>query len=116
MKVDIEDLIMKDGWLLLKDPSPESNDKTPSGIVIPDANKQDGDIIMGFLVKKSRGYILDKKDEYMSGDVQLEYMPIDITEGSRVYYAKAMGKKIFINGTAYTIVNEESVIMHVPIL
>ena len=75
----------------------ESEEKTPSGIVLPDTAKEKPQ--EGKVVAVGPGKVQDGKK-----------VPLEVKVGDKVIYSKYGGTEVKVNGTEYLILREEDIL------
>jgi len=75
----------------------ESEEKTPSGIVLPDTAKEKPQ--EGKIVAVGPGKVQDGKK-----------VPLEVKVGDKVIYSKYGGTEVKVNGTEYLILREEDIL------
>lgn len=86
--------------VLVKLPDLDSNELSPSGIIIPDSAKKEERAERGVVVAVGEGRRSD------SG----ELIPVNVSKGDTVMFSKYGFDEITIDGTNYVIVNESNIL------
>lgn len=85
------------GDRVVVEPEDELEQRTPSGLVIPDTAKEKPQI--GKVVAVGPGALDDDGNR----------LPMDVREGDRVLYSKFAGTEVKLDGTEYLVVKEDDI-------
>ena len=80
----------------------ESEEKTKSGIVLPDTAKEKPQ--MGKVLAVGPGKILDNGEK----------LPLEVKEGDQVLFAKYAGTEVKLDGEEYMVLKESDILAIVP--
>lgn len=80
----------------------ESEEKTKSGIVLPDTAKEKPQ--MGKVLAVGSGKVLDNGEK----------LPLEVKEGDRVLFAKYAGTEVKLDGEEYMVLKESDILAIIP--